>query len=91
MKKKNIDVFGAIAEPNRRKILLLLTAGSLTINALAGHFKVSRPAISKHIKILEDNNLVNIQEMGRERYCELEQEGFQEVIDWIKFYESFWY
>ncbi|MBC7829494.1 MAG: winged helix-turn-helix transcriptional regulator [Chitinophagaceae bacterium] len=90
MKKKNIDVFAAIADPNRRKILLLLTAGSLTMNSLAGHFRISRPAISKHVKILEENRLVSIYEMGRERFCELEGEGFKEVVDWIKFYENFW-
>jgi len=90
VKKKNVDIFGAIADPNRRKILMLLSAGALTISALANEFDVSRPAISKHIKVLQENKLVVINDVGRERYCELEPEGFKEIYDWIMFYESFW-
>jgi DNA-binding transcriptional ArsR family regulator len=90
MKKKNTDIFGALADPNRRKILLLLSAGVLTVSALVEQFEVSRPAISKHIKILEENNLVAVTDQGRERFCELQQQGFQELFDWIKFYDVFW-
>ena len=90
MKKKNTDIFGAIADPNRRKILLLLSAGILTVSALAEQFEVSRPAISKHIKVLEENNLVSIEDQGRERYCTLQHQGFKELYDWMKFYETFW-
>jgi len=90
MKKKNTDIFGALADPNRRKILLLLSAGMLTVSALVEQFEVSRPAISKHIKILEENNLVAVTDQGRERFCELQQQGFQELFDWIKFYDVFW-
>lgn len=90
MKKKNTDIFGALADPNRRKILLLLSAGMLTVSALVDQFEVSRPAISKHIKVLEENNLVRVTDQGRERLCELQQQGFQELYDWIKFYDAFW-
>ena len=90
MKKKNMDIFGALADPNRRKILLLLSAGMLTINALAEQFNVSRPAISKHIKVLEENSLISVTDQGRERYCELHYDGFKELQDWIEFYEKFW-
>ena len=90
MKKKNTDIFGALADPNRRKILLLLSAGILTVSALAEQFEVSRPAISKHIKVLEENNLVTVTDQGRERLCQLEHQGFQELYDWIKFYDAFW-
>jgi len=90
MKKKNTDIFGALADPNRRQILLLLSAGMLTITALVEKFEVSRPAISKHIKVLEENNLVKVTDQGRERYCALEHQGFRELQDWLKFYENFW-
>lgn len=90
MKKKNTDIFGALADPNRRKILLLLSAGMLTVSALVEQFDVSRPAISKHIKVLEENNLVTVTDQGRERFCELQQQGFQELHDWIRFYDNFW-
>ncbi len=90
MKKKNTDIFGALADPNRRKILLLLSAGMLTVSALVEQFEVSRPAISKHIKVLEENNLVTVIDQGRERICELQQQGFLELHDWIQFYDSFW-
>lgn len=91
MKKKNVDIFGAIADPNRRKILMLLSAGTLTVSVLASQFDVSRPAISKHIKVLEENNLVVITDVGRERYCELQPDGLKEIYDWIMHYESFWH
>ncbi|OKS89414.1 ArsR/SmtB family transcription factor [Mucilaginibacter polytrichastri] len=90
MKKKNTDIFGALADPNRRKILMLLSAGILSVSALAEQFEVSRPAISKHIKVLEENNLVTVTDQGRERLCELQQQGFLELYDWIKFYDAFW-
>lgn len=69
---------------------MLLSAGILTVSALVEQFEVSRPAISKHIKILEENNLVSVTDQGRERLCELQQQGFQELHDWIKFYDAFW-
>lgn len=84
------DVFAAIGDPTRRQILVLLTAGSLSINMLASHFPVSRPAISKHIKSLEMAGLVSITEMGRERFCALDPTGFNEIRDWLAFYEKFW-
>ncbi|MFT3794165.1 ArsR/SmtB family transcription factor [Flavobacterium sp.] len=90
MENTKPDVFAAIGDPTRRQILFLLTAGSLSINALAAHFPVSRPAISKHIKSLEQANLVSITSMGRERFCALDPAGFVEVRDWLAFYEQFW-
>jgi len=88
--KSETDVFMAIADPTRRRILSILTGGAVTINALAGNFDISRPAVSKHIKVLEQANLININESGRERYCQLNQQGFDEIQDWLNFYETFW-
>jgi DNA-binding transcriptional ArsR family regulator len=88
--KNETNVFMAIADPTRRAILTLLTGGAMTVNALAGNFDISRPAVSKHIKILEEANLVHIDESGRERHCTLNREGFEEIKDWLAFYEVFW-
>ncbi|WP_333667420.1 ArsR/SmtB family transcription factor, partial [Flavobacterium sp.] len=68
------DVFQAIADPTRRAILSLLAAQTLTLNAVAENFHISRPAISKHIKILNECGLIEIKDKGRERYCEAKLE-----------------
>ena len=90
MKRQKTDVFAAIGDPTRRQILLLLTAGALSINALADNFPISRPAVSKHIKALEEAGLVSITDLGRERYCGLNPAGFGEIRNWLDFYEQFW-
>lgn len=84
------DVFQAIAEPKRRAILDLLVHQRLTINGVAAHFAVSRPAISKHIKILSESGLVVIHQHGRERYCEVQPEKLDEVSGWIEQYQQMW-
>jgi DNA-binding transcriptional ArsR family regulator len=89
MKAKS-DVFAAIGDPTRRQILLLLTGGAMSMNMLADNFDISRPAVSKHIKTLEQTKLISVTDSGRERYCTLNSEGFMEIQDWLKFYEKFW-
>lgn len=84
------EPFQAIADPNRRYILQLLTKETLSINALAENFEMSRPAVSKHIKILEEAGFVSISDVGRERYCTLQQEGFEELQEWINEFDQFW-
>jgi DNA-binding transcriptional ArsR family regulator len=84
------DVFQAIADPTRREILGLLTAQSLNLNSVAENFDVSRPAISKHIKILTECGLVVITQQGRDRYCEAKLDKLNEVSDWIEQYRQFW-
>ena len=84
------DVFAAIGDPTRRQILLLLTGGAMSVSTLAENFDVSRPAVSKHIKTLEQTKLISITDAGRERYCALNPEGFNEIKDWLAFYEQFW-
>lgn len=88
--KTKPDVFAAIGDPTRRQILYLLTTGTLTVNMLAQHFDISRPAVSKHIKTLEETGLLSIQDTGRERHCSLNPAGFAELRDWLSFYEKFW-
>ena len=84
------DAFQAIADPSRRQILKLLTKDSLTINALADNFDMSRPAVSKHVKILYNAGFISIKDMGRERYCTLKKDGFDELQNWIKYFDQFW-
>ena len=62
------DLFQAIADPTRREIINIISSGPLTLNSAAGNFDISRPAISKHIKILTECGLVMINQQGRERY-----------------------
>lgn len=84
------DVFQAIADPTRRQIIGLLSQQTLTLNGVADNFAVSRPAISKHIKILMECGLVMIRQQGRERICEANLAKLQEVSDWAEQYRLFW-
>src|SRR5690242_8738155 len=84
------DVFQAIADPTRRAILNLLSQQPLNLNAVAENFDVSRPAISKHIKILTECGLLTIKQEGRERYCEAKLQKLSEVSEWIEQYRVFW-
>ena len=90
MSSQTIDAFQAIADPSRRQILHLLSNDSLTINALAENFDMSRPAVSKHIKILQSAGFIAIEDIGRERYCILNQEGFNDLQQWINYFDGFW-
>ena len=84
------DVFQAIADPNRRAILSLLATQRLTLNGVAEKFRISRPAISRHIKILKECGLVAIHQQGRERYCEAQLDRLQEVSDWVETSRQLW-
>jgi DNA-binding transcriptional ArsR family regulator len=85
------DVFQAIADPNRRAIISLLAEQKkLNLNGVADRFKISRPAVSKHIKILTECGLVVTTQEGREKYCEVKFEKLNEVSNWIEQYKKFW-
>lgn len=85
-----LDAFQVIGDPSRRKMLMLLSNDSLTINSLADNFEMSRPAVSKHIKILQEAGFISIQDIGRERYCTLKKDGFEELQNWISYFDVFW-
>lgn len=89
-KMANLDVFQVIADPSRRQILHLLTQNSYNINSLSENFDMSRPAVSKHIKVLQTAGFISIQEIGRERYCTLSKEGFTEIRNWMDYFDTFW-
>lgn len=84
------DVFQAIADPTRREIFDLLASESMPVNDVAEKFNISRPAVSKHIKILNDSGLVVIRKKGRKRYCRADVQQLQEVMAWLKRYQKFW-
>jgi DNA-binding transcriptional ArsR family regulator len=84
------DAFQAIADPTRREILDLIAYEPLNLNSIAEHFEISRPAISKHIRILTECGLVSVRQNGRERYCEAQLHKLKSVSSWVDTYNSFW-
>ena len=90
MAQPSLDAFQVIADPSRRQMLQLLSKESLTINSLAENFDMSRPAVSKHIKIMYNAGFISIRDIGRERYCTLKQDGFNELQEWINYFDKFW-
>jgi DNA-binding transcriptional ArsR family regulator len=84
------DVFQAIADPTRREIINLIAHKNLNLNSVAENFDISRPAISKHIKILTECGLIEIHQQGRERYCEAKLGKLNEISDWVEQYKEFW-
>jgi DNA-binding transcriptional ArsR family regulator len=84
------DVFQAIADPVRRDIIEMLAVESLTINAVAEKFDVSRPAISKHLKILKECDIISIEQQGRERFCTIQPKKLIPAFLWIDQYKQLW-
>ena len=84
------DIFQAIADPTRRAILLLISTQALTPNALAEEFDVSRQAVSKHIKILNECQLLEQQKVGREIYYQLKIEKMKEIDKWLEQFRKIW-
>lgn len=84
------DVFQAIADPNRRAILALLATRKLTLNGVAAKFDISRPAVSRHVRILAECGLVRFEKEGRHRYCEARLGRLKPVSTWVEQYRMFW-
>jgi DNA-binding transcriptional ArsR family regulator len=84
------DVFRAIADPTRRAILDRLRAGPAPVNALAADFQQTRPAISKHLRVLREAALVSEHRVGRERVYQLHARPLQQVAGWMEGYRTFW-
>ena len=84
------DVYHAIADPTRRAILDRLRGGPAAVNALASDFSQSRPAISRHLRVLRTAHLVRERRCGRERRYSLEPEPLRDVAQWIEEYRAFW-
>ena len=84
------DVFHAIADPTRRAIISMVVDQPLTLNTVASRFSISRPAISRHIRILAECGLVTLQNDGRERYCQANPAALQPIAGWLQPYQRFW-
>ncbi|MGX5817718.1 ArsR/SmtB family transcription factor [Chitinophaga lutea] len=85
-----LDVFQVVADPGRRHMLMLLSKERMTINELAENFDMSRPAVSKHVKILHEAGFISIEDEGRSRFCTIRQDGFRELQEWISYFDRFW-
>lgn len=89
--QRQLDLaFGALAHPIRRGILARLASGEATVSELAKPFKVSAPAISKHMRILEEAGLLTRQKKGREHRCRLQARRMQEAERWLERHRKFW-
>lgn len=84
------DVFQAIADPTRRDIIGLLSNRSLSVNSISENFDITRQAISLHVKILEECQLISIRREGRERICKAKLKNLKEVAEWTSQFQVFW-
>lgn len=84
------DVFQAIADPVRRDIIALLAEERLSVNTVAKKFEISRPAISKHLKILTECGIIEIKKEGRERFCQIQPKNLIPAFLWIERYKNLW-
>jgi DNA-binding transcriptional ArsR family regulator len=83
-------VFRAISDPTRREILHILRGGRQTVGGIAGNFKMSRPAISKHLRQLHGAGLIVTEQQGTSNLCSLNAQPLHLVNDWLQDYETFW-
>jgi DNA-binding transcriptional ArsR family regulator len=84
------DVFHAISDPTRRRLLRLLEHGERPVNVLAGQFDMTRPAVSQHLRVLREAGLVRERRVGRERRYRLHAPPLRQVSTWVDRYERFW-
>ncbi len=90
MTEPKYDVFQAIADPTRRQLLRLLAEKELPITEISSHFPITRTAVSKHLRILSEADLVTGRKVGREKRYSLHSEPLKELKDWLSYYEQFW-
>lgn len=88
--EKRRDVFQAIADPTRREILCLIAKEPLNLNSIAENFDMSRPAISQHIKVLDESGLVVMRKKGRQRFCHIRPKKIKEVDKWLEQFRQLW-
>ncbi|XID91267.1 ArsR/SmtB family transcription factor [Paenibacillaceae bacterium WGS1546] len=84
------DVFQAIADPTRRSLLRLLVDGEMPVGAISSRFPMTRTAVSKHLRVLEDAGLVKERKVGRETRYRLDPDPLRELKEWLAYYERFW-
>jgi DNA-binding transcriptional ArsR family regulator len=84
------QTFSALADPTRRAILVKLANGEATVGELAKPFDISLPAISRHLKVLEDAQLITNERVGKHRHCRLKPETLAAASTWLEFHRRFW-
>jgi DNA-binding transcriptional ArsR family regulator len=84
------DIFQAIADPTRRAIIALIAIQAMTPNAIAEHFNTSRQAVSKHLRILTECEVIKQEQKGREIYYQLEIDKMKEIDEWLEQYRQIW-
>jgi DNA-binding transcriptional ArsR family regulator len=84
------DIFQAVADPTRREIIGLLIDRSLPVNEVADRFDISRPAISKHLKILKECGVLTVRREGRKHYCKTNPDKLKDIAQWVNQYRAFW-
>jgi DNA-binding transcriptional ArsR family regulator len=83
-------IFYSLSDPQRRMILQMLSENEMTVNSISAKFRISRPAISKHLRILQSSKLVKPRKTGRYRYYRLNPDPLNEVHKWLKYFDKFW-
>lgn len=84
------QTFAALSDPTRRAIIARLAQGDATVGELAEPFRISLPAISRHLKVLEDASLISNERQGKHRRCRLKREALASAAEWIDFQRRFW-
>lgn len=84
------DVFRALSDPTRRAIIGLLAQKPLSVNEISAYFDMTRPAVAKHLKVLQRGDIISVKAMGRERINHLEPLALKSVADWLSHYSHFW-
>ncbi len=83
-------IFSALADSRRRKVLSRLSKGPLIVKEIGAEFEMSKPAVGKHVNILEKSGLIKRKEIGRSHLCEINQKTIKKVEDWISYYQKYW-
>ncbi|KGR77900.1 ArsR/SmtB family transcription factor [Ureibacillus manganicus] len=89
--EQTYDVFQAIADPTRRKVLHLLSSKNQSIAEISSHFDISRTAVVKHLKILSEAGLILGEKSGKEKIYSLQPEPLKDIKEWLAYYERFWH
>lgn len=84
------DVYQAIADPVRRDIIQLLAKQSMNVTSVAQHYDISRPAISRHLRILRECGIVKVDKLGRQRMCKIEPSMLKLAFNWMDQYKDLW-
>jgi DNA-binding transcriptional ArsR family regulator len=84
------DVFHAIADGTRRRMIDVLSQGEASVSEIVERFEISQPSISEHLRILREAGLVTVRQLGRQRLYRIQAEPLRDVSDWIGHYEKFW-